>query len=95
MDTRTVSAIDTFLSHPGRICSEAAFAMLARVTPIPASSELTTRHRLTRRGDRHLNSAQHIVVIQHQRHDTRLRAHFEKRHAEAKTDREIRRCLKR
>jgi transposase len=39
-------------SHPGRIHSEAAFAMLAGVAPIPASSGQTTRHRLNRRGDR-------------------------------------------
>jgi len=41
-------------SHPGRVRNEAAFAMLAGVAPIPASSGLTTRFRLNRRGDRHL-----------------------------------------
>lgn len=82
-------------SHPGRIRSEAAFAMLSGVAPIPASSGLTTRHRLNRRGDRRLNSAFHIVSIQRQRHDPRTRVYFEKRRAEGKSDREIRRCLKR
>ncbi|HDH25464.1 MAG TPA: IS110 family transposase [Actinobacteria bacterium] len=82
-------------SHPGRIHSEAAFAMLAGVAPIPASSGLTTRHRLNRRGDRHLNSALHIIAIQRQQHDPRTRAYIDKRRAEGKTDREIRRCLKR
>jgi transposase len=85
----------TVWSHPGRIRSEAAFAMLSGVAPIPASSGLTTRHRLNRRGDRHLNSAFHIVTIQRQRHDPRTQAYFEKRRAEGKSDREIRRCLKR
>ena len=34
-------------SHPGRIHSEAAFAMLAGVEPIPANSgQITTRYRL-------------------------------------------------
>ena len=85
----------TVWSHPGRIRNEAAFAMLSGVAPIPASSGLTTRHRLNRRGDRQLNSAFHIVTIQRQRHDARTQAYFEKRRAEGKTDREIRRCLKR
>ncbi len=82
-------------SHPGRIRSEAAFAMLSGVAPIPASSGLTIRYRLNRRGDRQLNSAFHIVSIQRQRHDPRTRVYFEKRRAEGKSDREIRRCLKR
>ena len=38
-------------SHPGRLRSEAAFAALAGVNPIPASSGRTTRHRLNRGGD--------------------------------------------
>ncbi|GAA4410491.1 hypothetical protein GCM10023168_30240 [Fodinibacter luteus] len=36
-------------SHPGRVHSEAAFAMLAGVAPIPANSgQVTTRYRLNR-----------------------------------------------
>ena len=42
-------------SHPGRCRSEAAFAALAGVSPIPASSGLVTRYRLNRGGDRQLN----------------------------------------
>src|SRR5690606_32907778 len=49
------ATILTVWSHPGRVRNEAAFAMLAGVAPIPASSGKTTRHRLNRRGDRHLN----------------------------------------
>jgi transposase len=33
-------------SHPGRVRSEAAFAMLAGVAPLEASSGRVTRHRL-------------------------------------------------
>ncbi len=40
-------------SHRGRLRSEAAFARLAGVAPVPASSGQTTRHRLSRGGDRH------------------------------------------
>jgi len=39
-------------SHPGRVRSEAAFASLAGVNPIPASSGNTVRHRINRGGDR-------------------------------------------
>ena len=39
-------------SHPGRLRSEACFARLAGVAPVPASSGQTTRHRLSRGGDR-------------------------------------------
>ena len=48
-------------SHHGRLRSEAAFARLAGVAPIPASSGQTTRHRLSRGGDRQLNRALHTV----------------------------------
>ena len=50
-------------SHPGRVHSEAAFAMLAGVAPIPANSgQVTTRYRLNRHGDRQLNTALLTVV---------------------------------
>ncbi|WP_442952931.1 transposase [Pedococcus sp. 5OH_020] len=43
-------------SRPGRVHSEAAFAMLAGVAPIPANSgQVTTRYRLNRFGE----AAQH------------------------------------
>jgi transposase len=42
-------------SHPGRYRNEAAFASLAGVAPIPASSGQTVRYWLNRRGDRQLN----------------------------------------
>jgi hypothetical protein len=82
-------------SHPGRIRSEAAFAMLAGTAPIPASSGLTTRHRLNRSGDRQLNRALHTIVLARLRYDPATRAYAERRRAQGKTDREIKRCLKR
>jgi transposase len=56
-------------SHPGRLRSEAAFAALAGVAPIPASSGQVCRHRLNRAGDRQLNRALHTVVISRLRRD--------------------------
>jgi transposase len=82
-------------SHAGRFRDEAAFANLAGVAPIPASSGLTTRHRLNRSGDRQLNRALHVVVLCRLRYDPTTRAYAEKRRAQGKTDREIKRCLKR
>lgn len=82
-------------SHQGRYRSEAAFASLSGTAPIPASSGLTTRHRLNRSGDRRLNSAIHIIVICRLRTDPATRAYAERRRSEGKTNREIIRCLKR
>ena len=82
-------------SHPGRVHSEAAFASLAGVNPIPASSGNTVRHRLNRGGDRRLNKALHMAAIVRMTHDADTRAYVERRRAEGRTTKEIRRCLKR
>jgi len=82
-------------SHPGRVRSDGAFAMLAGVAPIPASSGQTIRHRLNRSGDRQLNRAIHTIVLTRLRHDPTTRAYLERRRAQGHTDREIKRCLKR
>ena len=82
-------------SHPGRIRSEAAFASLAGVNPIPASSGNTVRHRINRGGDRRLNRALHMAVVTRMRMDPETRAYVDKRTAQGRTPREIRRSLKR
>ena len=82
-------------SHPGRCRSDAAFASLAGVAPLEASSGLTTRHRLSRRGDRQLNRALHVVAMSRLLYDPDTQAYAQRRRAEGKTDREIKRCLKR
>lgn len=83
-------------SHPGRVHSEAAFAMLAGAAPIPATSGQTVnRHRLNRYGDRQLNRALHVVVLSRLRYDDRTRAYADRRISEGKTRREVIRCLKR
>lgn len=82
-------------SHPGRVRSEAAMASLAGVSPIPASSGNTTRHRLNRGGDRRLNRAIHTIALTRIRCDADTRAYVEKRTAQGKTMKEITRILKR
>ena len=82
-------------SHHGRVRTEAAFASLAGVNPIPASSGNTVRYRLNRGGDRALNSALHLVAVTKMGHDHETRAYVVKRQAQGKTKKEILRCLKR
>jgi transposase len=92
-----VSAAQTLVSwsHPGRCRNEAAFAALAGVNPIPASSGRTTRHRLNRGGDRDLNRALHTIALTRWRTCPRTATYIARRRAQGKTDREIRRILKR
>jgi transposase len=78
-----------------RLASEAAFAMLCGVAPIPASSGKTTRHRLNRGGDRQANCALYRVVLSRLRWDPRTRAYAERRTQEGLSKKEIIRCLKR
>ena len=56
-----------------RLRSEAAFARLSGVAPIPASSGKTTRHRLSRGGDRAANNALHRIALVRWSHDRRTR----------------------
>ena len=81
-------------SHPGRIHSPAAFAKLAGSAPIEASSGLTDRHRLSRYGDRQLNQAISTVTLTRIKLDPRTKTYIERRRAQGKHYRDIRRCLK-
>ncbi|UKA56883.1 IS110 family transposase [Arthrobacter sp. FW306-2-2C-D06B] len=81
--------------NPERICTEAQFAALVGVAPIPASSGKTIRHRLSRGGDRQANKAIHHVVLVRMMSDTRTRTYVARRRAEGKSTKEIMRCLKR
>ncbi|MBM7768264.1 IS110 family transposase [Glutamicibacter nicotianae] len=85
----------TAWSHQGRVRSEAAYASLAGVNPIPASSGNTVRHRLNRGGDRKLNKALHTAALVRMAYDEETRVYVEKRTQEGKSLREIRRCIKR
>ena len=81
--------------NPDRLRSEASFAMMCGVCPIPASSGKTQRHRLNRGGNRQANSALHMVVVCRMRTDERTRAYVARRTLEGLSKREIMRCLKR
>ena len=81
--------------NPERLRSEAAFAALCGVNPIPASSGKTNRHRLNRGGDRSANSAIHRIVIVRLRFDDRTKKYMERRISEGMSKLEAIRCLKR
>lgn len=92
----TASALlATIGDNPDRLRSEAAFAHLCGVAPIPASSGKTNRHRLHRGGDRSANRALHIAVVVRLRYHQPTRDYAARRRAEGLTMPEIIRCLKR
>jgi transposase len=75
--------------NPDRITSEAKFAHLCGVAPVPASSGRVHRHRLNRSGDRQANNALYIVVLNRLRHDPRSRDYAERRTQEGLAKPEI------
>ncbi len=81
--------------NPERLRSEAAFAHLCGVAPIPASSGRTHRHRLNRGGDRAANNALHTIALCRLRYDPRTHAYAARRTKEGLSKTEIIRCLKR
>jgi transposase len=81
--------------HPERLRSEAAWAHLCAVAPIPASSGKRTRHRLNRGGDRQANHALWRIVITRMSSHPATRAYVERRTKEGLSKKEIIRCLKR
>src|SRR5688500_12894212 len=56
--------------------------------PVEASSGEVVRHRLSRRGDRQLNYALHMIAICQIAQDTRGRAYYRRKLAEGKSGKE-------
>lgn len=81
--------------NPERLQSEGAFAHLCGVAPIPASSGKTTRHRLSRGGNRQANSALYLIAVGRMAWHPPTRAYVKRRTTQGKTKAEIIRCLKR
>jgi transposase len=78
-----------------RITSEAAWAHLCGVAPVPASSGKVTRWRLNRGGNRQANHALWRIVFTRMGSDPRTRAYVQRRTDEGLTKPEIMRVLKR
>ena len=78
-----------------RFNSEAAFAHLCGVAPVPVSSGKTDRHRLNWAGNRQANQALHMVAVVRLRYCSRSRTYLERRTREGKSKKAVIRCLKR
>jgi len=87
--------LTTVGDNPDRLHSQALFAHLCGVAPIPASSGRTRRHRLNRGGDRAANNVLYVVVLGRLRYDPRTKAYAARRTTEGLSKPEIIRCLKR
>jgi len=82
--------------NPERLHSEAAWAHLCGVSPIPADSGKTTGHlRHHQGGDRQANSALWRIVMVRIAHDPETTHYFERRVKEGRTKRDVIRILKR
>lgn len=82
--------------NPERIKSEAAFAKLAGISPLPTGSGMTSgKHRINHGGHRQLNAAIYRTVIVRMRFHQPTIAYVARRTAEGKSKRDIIRCLKR
>jgi transposase len=82
-------------AQPQRIRSEPAFAALAGVSPVEASSGPIKRHRLNRSGDRQLNWALHMSALNRIRYHDETRAYYQRQLDRGKTKREAIRIVKR
>jgi transposase len=85
----------TLGDNPDRARTEAAFAALCGVAPIPASSGRTDRHRLSRGGDRQANRALHMIICTRLATCERTRAYKHRRTTQGLSTKDIMRCLKR
>src|SRR3954454_1059353 len=81
--------------NPERLRSEAAFAHLCGVAPIPASSGRRDRHRLNRGGNRSANAALYRIAVVRMQRDRRTREYVARRTAQGLQKKDIIRCLKR
>ena len=81
--------------NPDRLRSEAAFAHLCGVAPVPASSGRRDRHRLNRGGDRAANHTLHTIALSRMRWDPRTCAYVQRRTEQGLSKKDIMRCLKR
>ncbi|MEU4342883.1 transposase, partial [Nocardia sp. NPDC023852] len=79
-----------------RFPNAAAYANYTGTAPVEIASAESSRHRLSRYGDRELNSALHtIAMIQIRMRTSVGRRYYDKKIGEGKSPKEAKRCLKR
>jgi transposase len=84
------------VGRASRFATAAAFANYTGVAPVEIASADKARHRLSRSGDRQLNSVLHtIAVTQIRMANAPGHAYYQRKLFEGKTPREAKRCLKR
>jgi transposase len=83
------------VGDPARLRSKAAFAVMSGTAPLPASSGMTTRHRLNRGGNRKLNLALHYMALVQSRTTPEAKAYMKRQREAGKSHKEAMRCLKR
>lgn len=78
-----------------RFRSAAAFAAYNGTAPLEVSSGDVVRHRLSRAGDRQLNSCLHVMAITQIQRESAGRNYYRAKRAAGKSHKEALRCLKR
>lgn len=82
--------------RPSRFATSSAFANYAGTAPVEIASADKSRHRLSRQGDRQLNSALHTIAItQIRTPGSQGNVYYKTKIGQGKTSREATRCLKR
>jgi transposase len=94
-NTTAAQLLITVGGNPDRLRSEASFAALCGTAPVPASSGKTTRHRLSRGGDRRANSALHTIALARMRNHPPTKAFVNRQRARGRSTPETLRILKR
>lgn len=93
--TLTAAKLVAESAGPERFSTDAKFARMAGVAPIPVSSGRTNRNRLDRGGNRQLNCAIHRIAVTQGRIHPPAKAYLARKQAEGKSRIEALRCLKR
>lgn len=84
------------VGRASRFPTTAAFANYTGTAPVEIASADKSRHRLSRSGDRQLNSVLHTIAISQVRMpNSPGHVYYQRKLSEGKTPREARRCLKR
>ncbi len=78
-----------------RMGSEASFAKLCGVAPLPASSGKSSRHRINKGGDRQANSKLHLIAVGRLKNHPPTLAYAARRKDELNSKKDLIRCLKR
>lgn len=94
-NTTAAQLLITAGGNPDRLRTEASFAALCGTAPVPASSGKTTRHRLSRGGDRRANNALHTIALARMRNHPPTKAFVQRQRDRGRSTPEILRILKR